>query len=347
MLFDIAYTVSNEYTHCLAVSIASILKNSKEDESFNFYVLHADITDENKRKINKLKKIKDFNLEYIQMNNDDFKDMSEGISIVSNYRLKIASLKPKLSKILFLDADIIVLDSLKELYNTNLQDNYIAAVVDPGVNLQYEYTIDDKEKFPDRRFNTGVILANLNKWREDNVEEKIMAGMIWYSKKYFAWPDQNVMNMIFKNAIIELSPQYNVCPILAQQGWYQEEGVWEKASSNPKIVHICGMPKYWEQADLWWSDIFWEYAKLTPFYEDLVMSYAGYKDKILERLIISQIDFMNLILKYYSKNFIKLCLLRANYIRCKYLMKLYKDKNRREHYMNKRENIKKILKMFK
>ena len=295
MLFDIAYTVSNEYTHCLAVSIASILKNSKEDESFNFYVLHADITEENKRKINKLKKIKDFNLEYIQMNNDDFKDMSEGISIVSNYRLKIASLKPKLSKILFLDADIIVLDSLKELYNTNLQDNYIAAVVDPGVNLQYEYTIDDKEKFPDRRFNTGVILANLNKWREDNVEEKIMAGMIWYSKKYFAWPDQNVMNMVFKNAIIELPPQYNVCPILAQQGWYQEEGVWEKASSNPKIVHICGMPKYWEQDDLWWNDIFWEYARLTPYYEQFLSKlisqhYINFSTELLKQKFVNYVN---------------------------------------------------------
>ena len=295
MLFDIAYTVSNEYTHCLAVSIASILKNSKEDESFNFYVLHADITDENKRKINKLKKIKDFNLEYIQMNNNDFKDMSEGISIVSNYRLKIASLKPKLSKILFLDADIIVLDSLKELYNTNLQDNYIAAVVDPGVNLQYEYTIDDKEKFPDRRFNTGVMLANLNKWREDNVEEKIMAGMIWYSKKYFAWPDQNVMNMVFKNAIIELPPQYNVCPILAQQGWYQEEGIWEKASLNPKIVHICGMPKYWEQADLWWNDIFWEYARLTPYYEQFLSKlisqhYINFSTEVLKQKFVNYVN---------------------------------------------------------
>ena len=295
MIFDIAYTVSNEYTHCLSVSIASILKNSKEDEYFNFYVLNSDIIDENKRKINTLKNIKNFNIEYIQMNNDDFVEMSEGISVVSNYRLKIASLKPNLDKILFLDADIIVLDSLKELYSTELQNNYIAAVVDPGVKLQYEYTIKDKEKFPERRFNTGVMLANLAKWRSDNVETKILKGMIWYSKKYFAWPDQNVMNMIFKGAIVELPPQYNVCPILAQQGWYQEQGVWEKASIAPKIVHICGMPKYWEQPDLWWNDIFWEYARFTPYYEQFVMTFVSQccSNNIVETLKQKFIKYIN------------------------------------------------------
>lgn len=146
-IFEIGYAVSNAYCHCLATSICSILKNSKECEHFNFYILHSDITDENKRKINKLKQIKDFYIEYIRMNNDDFRNISKGVSIVSNYRVKIASIKPHLNKILFLDADIIVLDSLEELYNTDLQANYIAAVVDPGVKVQYEYTFEDREKF--------------------------------------------------------------------------------------------------------------------------------------------------------------------------------------------------------
>ncbi len=339
MIFDIAYTISNEYTHCLAVSMGSILKNSCADEQFNFYILNSDITEENKRKINKLKIIKDFNIEYIQMNNEDFKEMSEGVNIVSNYRLKIATLKSNLNKILFLDADIIVLTSLKSLYNTDLGNNYIAAVVDPGVKLQYEYTINDKEKFPNRRFNTGVMLANLTKWRDDKIEEKIMEGMRWYSKKYFAWPDQNVMNMVFKDHIIELSPQYNVCPILAQQGWYQEEGVWEKASLEPKIVHICGYPKYWEEKDLWWNDIFWEYAKITPYYEDFIMSYVICQNKLINSIVDYEV------LNYFSKDIIKLLVLKIDYLRCKLLEKLYKKK--REHYKNKRLNIKKLLQKLK
>lgn len=350
MNIDIAYTISNEYAHCLSVSIASILKNTKETDNFNFYVLNSDLSDENKRKIEKIKKIKDFNIEYIQMNNDDFNNMSEGISIVSNYRLKIASLKPQLDKILFLDSDVIITNSLEELWNTDLEDNYIAAVVDPGTKLQYEYTLADKELFPDRRFNTGVILANLKKWRDDDVENKILEGMVWYSQKYFSWPDQNIMNMVFKNKIIELSPRYNCCPILAQQNLYQEEGVWEKASDNPIIIHFCGIPKYWEERGLWWNDIFWDYAKLTPYYEDFLMNYTSYKinqtNEIISARISHDINYVLNFLSYYSLNIFKIIKLQFNYICAKILAK-FSTNEKKEQYLNKRKYFKSQLQSLK
>ena len=275
--YDIGYNVSNKYVGCLAISIASILSSSLKNELFNFYVLHSDISEDNKRKINKLKKIKKFNIEYIQMNNKDFKDIANGVSVVSNYRIKISSIKPNLNKILFLDSDIIITESLSKLWNTDLKDNYIAACVDPGIKMQYDYTIKYKELFPDRRFNTGLMLINLKKWRDDNIEQKLIDGMIWYSTIYDMWPDQNVMNMIFNNKILELSPIYNVCPILAQHGLYQDSTMKNIAFSNPKVIHFCGRPKYWEASGLNMSDIFWEYARLTPFYEDFMQEYTNIK----------------------------------------------------------------------
>lgn len=267
MHINIGYAVSNQYTAMLSVSILSLLENSNPDDEFNIYILNSDITDENKRKINELKNIKNFNIEYITVENKDFEDIATGISIVSNYRVKIASLKPELDKILFLDSDLLIVASLQDLYNTNLKDNYFGAVVDPGIKLQYEYTIRDNEKFPDRRFNTGVMLINLDKWRKDNIENKLLEGMKWYSTKYKVWSEQNVLNMVCKNHILELPLQYNVCPILQQQELYQEEGMWEKACNNPQIIHICGKPKYWEIEGLQWEDIFWSYARKTPYYE--------------------------------------------------------------------------------
>ena len=41
MLYNIGYAVSNKYTPLLAVSIASLLKNCKDDDVINLYVLHA------------------------------------------------------------------------------------------------------------------------------------------------------------------------------------------------------------------------------------------------------------------------------------------------------------------
>ena len=277
MIFDIGYTVSNKYAPMLAVSIASLCKNVKHDDIINLYILTSELNEENKRKINKLKSIHDFNIEYINMNDQDFSEIAAGIGMVSNYRLKIASIKQNLDKILFLDSDIVFNNSIEELWNTDLGDNYIAAVIDPGVKLQYDYTFPDKEKFPDKRYNTGVMLINLKKWREDNLEEKIIEGAKWYSTKYNNWPDQNVLNMVCKGKIYNLDYKYNVCPILNEWGYYQEEGVWEEASQNPIILHFCAYSVFKDKLEYAFMDVFWEYAKLTPYYEILLSESIDYK----------------------------------------------------------------------
>ena len=53
-IINIAYAVSNEYIGLLAVSIASIITNNL-DLNINFYILNSDISNDNKRKIDKLK----------------------------------------------------------------------------------------------------------------------------------------------------------------------------------------------------------------------------------------------------------------------------------------------------
>lgn len=270
MNINIGYVVSDLYTHILSVSILSLLQNSGADDEFNIFVLNSDVSEESKRKIEMLKEVKDFRIEYINMKNSEFEGIAEGISVVSNYRIKMASVLPKLDKILFLDSDMIIMDSMAELYNTDLGENYFAAVIDPRAELQRQYTIEDDDKFPNPRFNTGVMLVNLKKWREDDIERKIFDGLRWYSKKYACWPDQNVMQMVCKDKILTLNPSYNVSPILKQQNLYQVLGLWEQSSKDPKIIHICGMPKYWQKSRLLWEDIFWKYAKKTPYYEEFI-----------------------------------------------------------------------------
>lgn len=348
MKLHIAYTVSDEFTHFLSVSMASILKNSNLADEFIFYILGSDITPENKRKIESLKSIKNFDIEWITVHDKDFKDTKAGVNMASNYRIRISSLKPDLDKILFLDADMIITSSLAELYSLDLKNNYIAAVVDPGVKLQYEYTIKHKEKFPDRRFNTGLMLINLEKWRLDNIEQKLLEGMKWYSKYYYMWPDQNVMNMVFKDYILELPAKYNCCPLLAQRGYYQQEGLEEEALQNPIVIHFCGTPKPWECFDirtckefntfqnkvsinhnLLWDDIFWTYAKLTPYYEAFIAKYIDYRLKetqISAEMVKNIVNYKQNKFKYWQYKL--LCNFVFGKTRDKYFekKKLYKEK---------------------
>lgn len=271
MNINIGYVVSDLYTHILSVSILSLLQNSGADDEFNIFVLNSDVSEESKRKIEMLKEVKDFRIEYINMKNSEFEGIAEGISVVSNYRIKMASVLPKLDKILFLDSDMIIMDSMAELYNTDLGENYFAAVIDPGAELQRQYTIEDDDKFPNPRFNTGLMLVNLKKWREDDIERKIFDGLRWYSKKIcmLAGSKCYANGMQRQNFNIK-SVLQRVANSKTTEFVSSSPGLWEQSSKDPKIIHICGMPKYWQKSRLLWEDIFWKYAKKTPYYEEFI-----------------------------------------------------------------------------
>lgn len=230
---------------------------------------------------------------------------------------------------------MIIMDSMAELYSTDIGENYFAAVIDPGAELQRQYTIEDDDKFPNPRFNTGLMLVNLKKWREDDIERKIFDGLRWYSRKYAAWPDQNVMQMVCKDKILTLDPVYNVSPILKQQNWYQIPGMWEQSSKNPKVIHVCGMPKYWQKSRLMWEDVFWKYAKRTPYYEEFI-SYLS--DAKIEEIKHQIVDLMRHVMHYRRD--------KMKYWRYKILSKITFGK-RRKHYKQKRRELKAQLRQIR
>ena len=83
------------------------------------------------------------------------KRAAKHISIETNFRLKIASLIPNVEKCIYLDSDLILTENISKLWMQDIDDYYFAAVTDKKVG-----------------FNAGVLLINLKKWREDNLEKK-------------------------------------------------------------------------------------------------------------------------------------------------------------------------------
>ena len=59
---DIGFSIDDAYSqHCGAL-IASILKNSTLEDDYKFYIVHKFISDENKAKLEELKKIRNFEI---------------------------------------------------------------------------------------------------------------------------------------------------------------------------------------------------------------------------------------------------------------------------------------------
>ena len=132
---NICLSCDDNYAKYAGVVIASILTNANQDDNIDFYILDGGITKEKKEQISSLSSIHNCQINFIEINPEMFADYSKVkthkyISIATYYRLKAPSLLPDIDKIIYLDCDVVVNTSLKELYEIDIKDYLLAGVSD-------------------------------------------------------------------------------------------------------------------------------------------------------------------------------------------------------------------------
>lgn len=264
---NIFFTINNNYTKYLAVTIASILSNS--NRSFSFYILDSNISETNKTKIEELKKIRPFKIEYLPIDKSLFNMVPQSsqkyISSETNYRFLISSLKPTINKCLFLDADLIANDDLGKLWDIDISDAYMAAVVDQAPQEKGSWVNQLPLPTQFLYVNTGVTIMNLQKWREDNIEKKLFENIKRYAN-LLKYPDQDILNITLAPQIKYLSHVFNAMPVQQYLSPEQER----EAFSAPIIIHWAGPQKPWIIPTAKLADVFWKYAATTPFFLELL-----------------------------------------------------------------------------
>lgn len=200
---EIAFITNNDYAPHLGASIASILHNSADDEKFNFYILESNLSDENKDDFKKLKKIKEFNLKFIPIDRQRFNQLKvTRTALETYYRYIIAEVFPDKSKILYLDADTIILGSLKELWETDISNYYAAGARNGG--------LDPSPLGITKYINAGIILFNLQKMREDNITNLLFENTLKLEKSgLLKLEDQDVLNYTFQDKILFVPNKFN------------------------------------------------------------------------------------------------------------------------------------------
>lgn len=170
-------------------------------------------------------------------------------SMATYYRLYMTEVLPSfVSKVLYLDGDIIVRDSLKLLWNTDISGVAVAAVTDTANNTMMPY--DFLRYSPSLGyFNAGVLLINLDYWRENRVLDTFLQFVREHPERLHSH-DQDVLNYCFRNAKITLPIKYNVMTEFSKKdahnwlSWEYEEQL-EEAQKHPVIVHFAVAPKPW------------------------------------------------------------------------------------------------------
>ena len=152
-------------------------------------------------------------------------------SVAVYFRLLAIRLLPAhLNKVLYLDSDIIVTRSLIDLWNTDIGDHALAAVSNYEDNAREALGLPAGTKY----FNSGVLLINLEYWRQNNVPERAMSFVRNNPDKAQYW-DQDALNAVLVHQWVELPSCWN------WQDWLHKP----VAGMKPAIVHFIAGDKPW------------------------------------------------------------------------------------------------------
>lgn len=247
----IVYASDDRFAEILGVSLVSLYENSKDMDEIVVYVLDSGIADENKQKLLSVcKSYKRNDIVFIPGKNISEKlsmDVAVDRGSLSQYaRLFVSSdLQKELNRVLYLDCDIIVKKSIKELWNLDLHGKTIGALMD-AFSKYYRKNIDLEQD--DVMFNSGVMLIDLDKWREQNIEDRLLKFITAKNGK-IQQGDQGALNHVLSHKTYCFEPRFNTVTIFYDftykemliyrkpPEFYTEEQI-EEAVDNPSIIHF-------------------------------------------------------------------------------------------------------------
>ena len=272
------------YVSCV---LESILDNSSLDRNYDIIVLHRSVTDKSKKILEGQAKQKNVSIRLFDLTSaiDRFGNLyvHGHFKVETYFRLIIPEIMPWCHKALYLDADIIVLRDVAELFDTDVEGYMIAATHDADTAGQYngfdpgaKHYMDDilKIKSPYDYFQAGIILFNLDEISARYTSEE----MLTYASSYH-WTllDQDVLNFLAQGHVRYVDMAWNT--LMDWQGLRRKyiiglapenlRDAYEKARLDPFIVHYAGPGnKPWECKKVDFGEYFWKYAALSPFAED-------------------------------------------------------------------------------
>jgi lipopolysaccharide biosynthesis glycosyltransferase len=185
------------------------------------------------------------------------------------YRIFLPEMRPEIDRMIYLDADLLVLDSLVPLFEIDLQANWVGAVTNVfqwnhvhrpvGLGLSGTHVY----------FNAGVLLMDLERMRRDNRTDALLK----YATENAAqieWRDQDALNVVLGERRLPLHPRWNV---MNSFRWRTADEVFgpgaaAEARRNPAIRHFEGPDenKPWHylcQSDL--QRLYFAHRRKTPW----------------------------------------------------------------------------------
>ena len=303
-------TDNNFVQHC-GVAMISILKNNKY---VHIYLLTEGLSAENEAVLRDLVTTNGGTIDVCLVPSDIVKYFpmsklaSSHISIATYYRLFITSLLPDdVSRVIYLDCDMVITGSLDELWNTSIDGYALGAVYQNNgwsdhVKSWERLNIPRKEGY----FNAGGLLMNLEFLRKDNFQEKAI-HYINDNISNIVSHDQDVLNALYYKKVKPLSCRWNYIPLFmkklnssmfpAKFDYIEDAKV---VGNRPIVIHYVSKPKPWQFGCIHkFKSEYYKYLSYTPWrlYRPRFIFRSFIQDVVVPKLKAwgRKVDFFGLI----------------------------------------------------
>ena len=254
---NIVCAIDDNYVPLCGIMLTSLFE-SNPGCYFSVYVLTKGLKDVNKARLNSIfdrnQEVCPGEINICEIDDSVIKEIPVSIhshfTIATFYRFLIADiLQEDVDRVLYLDCEILVRGNISELYDMNLTGVAVAACPEHDGKIG-EVQPDNVAGWCDRLgynrdygyFNAGVMLINLEYWREHNVSEQLID---YLAKNYRIcyWLDQDVLNAVLHKVKRFVPIKFNLMTHLLLSNFDTIDFILKE---NPVIVHYSTLCKPWD-----------------------------------------------------------------------------------------------------
>lgn len=245
-------TASDEaYAPFLSVMIATLLEKTARKTPVRFLIIDDNLSKSSKEKL--IQTANNFSdsatIQFVKVDEELYKDflVSDHITTTAYFRISMPKLlaEENYRKLLYIDADTLVLDDISTLYQSSLEGKTIGAVIDPGQTKALQRLGVTSE---DYYFNSGVMAIDVKRWNQQKITEKTIDYLKNNADKII-FHDQDALNAVLYEDWHSFHPRWNMQSSLifdkhpAPTEEYKQ--LYKEGREAPAIVHFTGHDKPW------------------------------------------------------------------------------------------------------
>lgn len=245
---NILVTINKNYLN-VCFTMLNSLKHNNIDEDITIYILSNDIVDDDLISFFKEKQMKYFLIHYQDEILDKAPTTKRYPSVIY-YRLVATNYLPEnLDRILYLDPDIIILKSLRSLYDMDFNNNYYIGASNVKELMRKFNEIKNKAPKNSPYLNNGVLLINLEELRKKENLSKDIYEYILKNRLALFLPDQDILQALYGNKVILIDNLlYNLSDrtITRHNLTHNKKIDLDWVDNNCYIIHYFGRNKPWK-----------------------------------------------------------------------------------------------------